>query len=70
MYQQVFIFTMLIVIRIRYFVNAFFIFFKKISMHDICMESHVNALTGLYLISTVEEIPNYSIELGVNALTG
>ena len=30
----------------------FFIFFKKISIHDICMESHVNALSGLCPIST------------------
>ena len=33
----------------------FFIFFKKISMHDICMESHVIALPGCYLISTVNK---------------
>ena len=47
-----FIFTMLIVIRIRCFVNAFFYFFQKNSIHDICMESHVIALPGCYLIST------------------
>ena len=47
-----FVFTMLIVIRIRCFVNAFFYFFQKNSIHDICMESHVIALPGCYLIST------------------
>ena len=47
-----FVFTILIVIRIRCFVNAFFYFFQKNSIHDICMESHVIALPGCYLIST------------------
>ena len=47
-----FVFTILIVIRIRCFVNAFFYFFQKNSIRDICMESHVIALPGCYLIST------------------
>ena len=47
-----FIFTILIIIRIRCFVNAFFYFFQKNSIHDICMESHIIALLGCYLIST------------------
>ena len=47
-----FVFTILIIIRIRCFVNAFFYFFQKNSIHDICMESHVIALPGCYLIST------------------
>ena len=47
-----FIFAILIIIRIRCFVNAFFYFFQKNSIHDICMESHVIALPGCYLIST------------------
>ena len=65
-----FIFTILIVIRIRCFVNAFFYFFQKNSIHDICMELHVIALPGCYLISTEWNGWNIHNLKGVNALSG
>ena len=41
------------------FCQRLFYFFKKNSIHDICMESYVIALSGCYLISTKKK--NYGI---------
>ena len=53
------------------FCQRLFYFFQKNSIHDICMESHVIALPGCYLISTAYIEPCTGEDVySVNALSG